>query len=150
MADDLDSWADQLQERIYEQAREEYSETVYRLWREPVRMGRMAAPDGRSRVTGGCGDTIEIYLLVEDENVKDVTFYTDGCATSVAAGSMAAQLAAGRPLDRVADISGEDVLNALDGLPEESEHCADLAAEALSRAVDDYYRRTLGEDPGAG
>ncbi|NQT48573.1 MAG: iron-sulfur cluster assembly scaffold protein, partial [Chloroflexi bacterium] len=63
---------------------------------------------------------------------------TDGCGTSIAAGSMVTELAKGKAVAEILKISQQDVLDALGGLPEESAHCALLAANTLREAMKDY------------
>lgn len=70
--------------------------------------------------------------------VAKANFLTDGCGTSIASGSMVTELAKGKNVAKALKISGEDVLNALGGLPEESQHCAFLAANTLKAAIKDY------------
>ncbi|GAJ20640.1 unnamed protein product, partial [marine sediment metagenome] len=72
------------------------------------------------------------------EIVQEASFFTDGCGTSIASGSMVTELARGKKLSQAQRISQKDVLNALGGLPEESEHCALLAADTLKAAIRDY------------
>ena len=126
------------QQLIIEQAREKFSETVIRHWMNPVNFGALENPDGRARITGPCGDTIEIFLKVRDGIVAQASFLTDGCGTSIASGSMAVELATGRHLKRAAAISQQEILDALGGLPPESEHCALLASNTLREALRDY------------
>ncbi|HEY90603.1 MAG TPA: iron-sulfur cluster assembly scaffold protein, partial [Dehalococcoidia bacterium] len=63
---------------------------------------------------------------------------TDGCATTIAAGSMISELSKGKNIVRALGISQQEVLSALGGLPEESEHCALLASNTLKEALKDY------------
>ena len=51
---------------------------------------------------------------------------------------MVTELAKGKKVSQAQKISQEDVLKALGGLPEESEHCALLAANTLKAAIRDY------------
>jgi nitrogen fixation NifU-like protein len=51
---------------------------------------------------------------------------------------MVTELATGKSVGEANKISQQDVLNALGGLPEESQHCALLAANTLKAAVRDY------------
>ncbi len=139
MKDDLDAWADQLQDDIYKEAKAEYSEEVYQRWRNPKLMGRLDPADAVGSVKGQCGDSMEIFLRVHQGRVVESRFMTDGCGPSICAGSMVAGLAMGKSLEDAADSTGDLVLNALGGLPEDSEHCAGLAASALSAAVDDFF-----------
>jgi len=51
---------------------------------------------------------------------------------------MVTEMAKGKSLAEAQRISQEKVLNALGGLPEESQHCALLAADTLKAAIRDY------------
>jgi nitrogen fixation NifU-like protein len=129
---------DGLQELIMADAREIYSEATIDHAMNPRNVGDMEDADGFARVTGPCGDTMEIWLRVKNDSVADVTFMTDGCGPSIASGSMVTELARGKHVREARIISQQDVLSALDGLPEESQHCALLAANTLKEAIRDY------------
>jgi len=129
---------DELQELILEDARKIYSETTIDHFMNPRNLGDMDDADGFGRVTGSCGDTMEIWLKVRSGAIAEATFMTDGCGTSIASGSMVTELAKGRSVGEARRISQQDVLGALGGLPEESEHCALLAADTLKEAIKDY------------
>jgi nitrogen fixation NifU-like protein len=117
---------------------EVYSEAVVEHSMNPKNMGEIEDADGCARVTGPCGDTMQLWLKLKGETIQEASFLTDGCGTSVASGSMVTELAKGKKLGQARKISQEDVLNALGGLPEESEHCALLAADTLKAAIRDY------------
>ena len=136
---------DEFQKLIMADMRKVYSETTIDHIINPRNLGDMADASGFGRVTGSCGDTIEIWLKVKNGIIADATFLTDGCATSIASGSMATELAKGRSIPEALKISQQDVLKALGGLPEESAHCALLAANTLKEAVKDYI--SLKKEP---
>jgi nitrogen fixation NifU-like protein len=115
-----------------------YSSTTADHIVNPRNMGDMDNPDGFARVTGPCGDTMAIWLKVINGNVRDASFAVDGCATTVACGSMVTELAKSGSIMAAKGIRQQDVLKALGGLPEESEHCALLAADTLQAAIRDY------------
>jgi len=129
---------DELQKLVMAEMSKAYSETTIDHAMNPRNLGGMADANGFGKVTGSCGDTMEIWLKVKGGIVAEVTFSTDGCGTSIASGSMATELAKGRTIPEVSEISQQDVLKALDGLPEESAHCALLAANTLKDAIKDY------------
>ena len=114
-----------------------YSETVIDHMRNPRNAGLISNPDGQARMTGLCGDTMEIWLRVRDGIIEQATFWTDGCGTTIAAGSMATELAKGKRVAEAFRIVQQDVLDALGGLPDDSVHCALLAANTLREAVKD-------------
>jgi nitrogen fixation NifU-like protein len=131
------SW-EQFEELIKAEMRKVYSETAIDHSMNPRNLGDMEDADGFARVTGSCGDTMEIWLKVKNGTIADATFMTGGCGTSIASGSMVTELAKGRSVGEAQRISPQDVLGALGGLPEESEHCALLAADTLKEAIRDY------------
>jgi len=135
MSDRFDKLASELQASILEDARKTYSEKVIERWLNPANLGRLADPDGHARIQGPCGDTMEISLTVAEDRISGIRFLTDGCASSIAAGCMAAELAEGRRLEEALMIEPQTILDALDGLPEDSVHCALLASNTLKAAI---------------
>jgi nitrogen fixation NifU-like protein len=131
------SW-EEFEELIKQEMRKIYSEAAIEHSMNPRNVGDMEDADGFGRVLGPCGDTMEIWLKVKDGTIAKATFLTDGCGTSIASGSMVTELARGEKLAKARKISQEDVLNGLGGLPEESQHCALLAANTLKEAIKDY------------
>jgi nitrogen fixation protein NifU and related proteins len=138
MTDELDAYTQQLQEKLLEEARALYSETVIDHWMNPRNNGTLPKPDGHARITGPCGDTMEFFLKIENRTIRQMSFLTDGCATSIASASMAVQLATGTPITDALSIEQQTILEALDGLPEESAHCALLASNTLKAAIRDH------------
>ena len=124
-----------------------FSEIVLDHAMNPRNVGRAPGENGFACFTGPCGDTMMISIRVEEGSVADARFWTDGCGTSIASGSMATTLALDRPLQDAMAIGKEDVLEALDGLPEESAHCALLAATTLQMAIEDYRGKNAGPAP---
>ncbi len=133
----MSSDPDDLRAIIMGDARKMYSETVIDHAMHPRNLGEMQIFDGFARITGPCGDTMEVWLKVRDNKITDIAFMTDGCGTSIASGSMMTELAKGRGINVAIRICQQDVLEALGGLPEESQHCALLAADTLKAAIRD-------------
>jgi len=107
----------------------------------PRNLGRLPNWDGRARITGPCGDTMEFRLQVREGRVYRCAFTTDGCGPSLASGSMATTLAQGRTVQEALAVQQREVLAALGGMPAEVEHCALLAANTLQAACRDYLQR---------
>ncbi len=138
MAEKLDDPFKELAQSITQDMKEVYSEKTIDHFLNPRNLGEISAPDGFGRITGPCGDTMEICLKVRDSRVMNASFWTDGCGTTIASGSMVTELAKLMNISEAQRISQHDVLAALGGLPEESEHCALLAANTLKEAIKDY------------
>jgi len=135
------STSEELIELTREEMRKVYTETTIDHSINPRNVGEMVDADGCGKVTGPCGDTMEIWLKVGDgaNKVVAVSFWTDGCGATMAAGSMVTELIRGKSVPEALRISQQDILDALGGLPEESEHCALLAANTLKEALKDYF-----------
>jgi len=140
MSEDFDKAMDKLQASVIEDARKIYSEKVIQSWLNPKYMGEMESPQGHGKVTGTCGDTVQIFLRIDNNKIIDARFISDGCATTIAAGCMACELAMGKPLREAFKITKEIILEQLGGLPEESIHCALLASDTLRAALTDYLQ----------
>ncbi len=134
----MSSELDDLQAQAIADARKIYSETVIDHAMNPRNLGTMENFDGFAKITGPCGDTMEVWLKVKSNTITDIYFMTDGCGTSIASGSMATELAKGKSIGGVLQMSQQDVLEALGSLPEDSQHCALLAANTLKAAIRDH------------
>ncbi len=134
-ATDFDRMVAELQREIIEQARALYSDKVIEEFYNPKNLGRMPEPDARGIVVGWCGDTMEIYLRLNGDRISEATFMTDGCGPTVACGSMLTTMVTGMSLEEAGEIRPENLIAALDGLPEESLHCAELAVSTLQEAI---------------
>lgn len=138
MSDDLDDFVKDLQNQIFEETRASYGDVAFERWLRPLYMGAMDDPDGYGRITGSCGDTMQIFLRFENDKVKEATFQTDGCGSGTVCGSFAAELALGKGPDELVEITGETILKMIGGLPDEEQHCAFLAADTLQQALNSY------------
>ena len=112
-----------------------YSERVIDYGTHPRNCGILDRPDGYAKVTGPCGDTVEIFLRVRNEKILDIRYTTDGCMTSHAAVSAATEMARGKTLRECLKINQSSILEHLGGLPDDSQHCALLAAITLHKAL---------------
>ena len=111
MTSELDKIAEDLQKQMWTG----YSETVIEHAQNPRNVGDICDADGYASVTGPCGDTMEIWLKVKDSYIKQSTFWTDGCGTTIAAGSMVTELAKGKAISDAFNITQQDVLEPLRG-----------------------------------
>ena len=136
--DPLDDYAESLQKEINDKEKQIFSEKVIFEYNNPSNLGRMQNADGEAKVTGPCGDTMEIYFQVDMDRIIKVNFMTNGCGPTVACGSMISKLINGKKPEDVEKITPEDLITALDGLPEENEHCAKLTVDTLDEAIRKY------------
>jgi nitrogen fixation NifU-like protein len=108
----------------------------------PRNAGLMPDPDGVGEDEfAGCGDLARFFLRVRDGRVSEARFQTYGCGPTIAAASVASEWACRRGLDEVMDVKAEVIERALDGLPDDRKHAAEVAAGALRAAARDCRAR---------
>ena len=89
---------------------------------------------GRGGAEPGEGKYCELTLFVEKGIIRKVRFETNGCPSSVAAGSALCTLIEGRELERCKELTPRELLLFIGGLPEGTEDAADRAIAALKTA----------------
>lgn len=140
--DDLEKFARALQDQILEQARREYSEEVIDRWLHPRNHGELEIPDAYGKVTGTCGDTIEIFIRMKDNRIEKSTWLTDGCGATISCATMATEIAQGKTFtEALAKVSADEIVRRLNGLPEGNLHCAQLASESMRSALADLLHQ---------
>jgi nitrogen fixation NifU-like protein len=133
-----DAIIDDIQEKICLETKQSYGEKGLDRWQHPQFSGKMDDADAHGKITGKCGDTMEIFLCFDNNRVSKASSCTDGCFSSRLCGSFAAELAIGKNPEELYDLTGEDVLQAIGIFPKEEAHCAFLAVKTMQEAVNAY------------
>lgn len=136
----------ELKGKMLKEEEDFFSPSAYERWLNPIYRGSIDNPHGHARLTGKCGETIEISLKFDREHVSQAAFQTDGCAAITVCGSFAAEMAIGKSPEEVLEITGETIMKTVGSFPKEEAHCAFLAAETLQEAIDDYMRKQRRRD----
>jgi nitrogen fixation protein NifU and related proteins len=132
-----------------------YRELILDYYRNPRNFGKLEKFDIDAHDTNPlCGDEIEMQIRVGDgQKIDEIKFTGKGCAISQASASMLTELAKGKPLDWVKQVSKEDVFKML-GDPDlgpSRVKCALLGMKVLKTGVYGYlgahYDDLDGPDP---
>lgn len=126
----------EIQRKIEYEEETEFSKKVINEYRNPSNFGVIDNPDAVGKTKGPCGDTMQIMLKIDNGKVTDVRFWTDGCGTSIACGSMLTKMIKGKTIEEIFTITSEKLNDELDGLPENHVHCSVLAVNTLKRTVE--------------
>jgi len=119
-----------------------YSEKVMEHFTNPQNIYKMQHPDAQSSIGDpSCGDSLKVFIKVKDNVIQEISFLVFGCCGAIATSSMTSVLAKGKTLEAALLITEDDVIEALDGLPEEKKHCSNLGVSALKMAIQDYKDR---------
>jgi nitrogen fixation NifU-like protein len=95
-------------------------------------------PDGYGKRTGECGDTIEIFITVRNNSIQHVSFDTNGCLNTTACANTVAYLAEGKNLNEAWELTPDEVVDYLETLPADHNHCAELAVGAFYLALSNF------------
>lgn len=124
-----------------------YSQKLLEYFRNPKNQGPMENADAVATAgSPACGDMITFYLKVENEEIKEISFESYGCAANIATASYLTELAKDRSLEEAFKINWKRLSDDLGGLPKVKFHCGILATGALRRAIREYYNK-IGKNP---
>ncbi|MBI9088185.1 MAG: iron-sulfur cluster assembly scaffold protein [Desulfobacterium sp.] len=146
MADKLDKFLDDLQEKVFDEARGVLGDKGFDRWQNPRYRGRLPNYTVHGHALGDCGDSMDIYLRFDKDRVAEASYMTDGCGSSQVCGSFAAEMSTGRRAEELADITGEVILEKLGDVPEDDQHCAFLAAGTVQEALRIYMTGAAGDE----
>lgn len=123
-----------------------YNEKVIEHFKNPKNVGEIEDADGVGEVGNPvCGDMMTFYIKVENNKLIDIKYKTFGCVAAIAVSSMISEMAIGKTIDEVLEISNKMVAEALGGLPPNKYHCSNLGADALKAAIEDYKKKKEGK-----
>lgn len=127
-----------------------YSDKVIDHFQNPRNVGEIEDASGVGTVGNAkCGDMMRLYLKINEEQVIiDCKFKTYGCGAAVASSSMVTEMIKGKTVAEAMKLTNKAVMEALDGLPPEKEHCSLLAEETLHAALWDYAEKHGIKIPG--
>jgi len=100
--------------------------------------GRMNDPTAAASIKGLCGDEMEFHLVIRDDQIVDIRYYTNGCGNTRSCGRSVARRAKGRSVTDALSISAGELIRSGECEAEAGRHCAILAVTTLYRAIADY------------
>jgi NifU-like protein involved in Fe-S cluster formation len=116
-----------------------YSPQVIDHFNNPRNAGAMEDADAQAYVTNPvCGDSLRLFLRIEDGHIARASFLSSGCPASIATSSAATELLAGKSLADAEALDREAYADAVGGLPKSKIHCSVLAASAVRQAIEEW------------
>ncbi len=122
-----------------------YRENIMDHFKHPHNKGIIQGPTVHHKeYNPSCGDLIEIYLVIEDDKIKEIKFSGHGCAISQASVSMLTDKVMGMPIKDIVRLSKEKILDMLK-IPISATRikCALLGLRTIEKALIGYQ---AGED----
>ena len=116
-----------------------YTDKVMEHFKNPHNQGVISDADAIGEAGNPvCGDVMKIYLKIENDIIKDVKFETLGCAAAIAVSSALTDIVKDKTLEEAENITKDNIVKDLGGLPAPKVHCSMLGVDALYAAIKEY------------
>ena len=120
-----------------------YSAELLDHFQNPRNAGEIEAPDSVAQLENpACGDILELSLRLEDlrlekpkpeaKRIADIRFRAKGCVPAMACGSAITELLKGKSVEEARQVSREELVQKVGGLPQASAHASHLAMDTLA------------------
>ena len=129
-----------------------YSNKVKQHFFHPQNIITTKAPKWKYNGVGtvgspACGDIMKFWLFIDPktEKIRKVGWQTFGCASAIGSTSMLSQMLlekGGLTIDQALQITPQDIIKRLGGLPNQKIHCSVLGDKALQDAINYYFLHT--------
>lgn len=113
-----------------------YSPLVLEYFEKSENVGELPVATASSRVQNpGCGDILELSLLIDKQVILDARFRAKGCVASIACASRLTEMIRGQKVSEALNIRSDALIASLGGLPPASHHAAHLSVDGLRTAL---------------
>jgi len=122
-----------------------YSAELLDHFQNPRNAGQLEAPDHTARLENPvCGDILELSVTLEKplqptnpdgKRIADIRFRAKGCVPTMACGSAITELVKGRTVAEARNLSREELIRKVGGLPPASDHASHLAIDTLAAVL---------------
>ncbi|MFC1821435.1 iron-sulfur cluster assembly scaffold protein [Thermodesulfobacteriota bacterium] len=118
-----------------------YSDRAISYFFDKTNMGALPDADQVTELTGHCGDTMKLYLKLEDGRIKDAKIQVLGCPGAIASAMAAMELIRGKTLEEAMSITDRDIFRMLEEIPDQKQHCIRLTNKTIQKAIEEYKGR---------
>jgi nitrogen fixation NifU-like protein len=109
-----------------------YSPQVLDHFEHPRNAGDVLEPDAFIQLENpACGDVLKLTAKLAGGTICDIRFRAKGCVPAMACGSLLTELVRGRTLGEARNLTRDELIHAIGGLPPASGHAGHLAMDAL-------------------
>ncbi|MBF0545721.1 MAG: Fe-S cluster assembly protein NifU [Candidatus Riflebacteria bacterium] len=126
----------------------DYTKSVMDHFSNPRNVGEIENANAVGQAGSiACGDALKLFLLIDPatEKIIDAKFKTFGCASAIASASALTELVKGHTVKEVQNLTNDDIVRFLGGLPEKKMHCSVMGREALDDAIAAFRGEKTGD-----
>jgi nitrogen fixation NifU-like protein len=110
-----------------------YSAQVLDHFEHPRNAGEVAKADASAQIENpACGDVLKLTVRVREGRIEEMRFLAQGCVSAIACASLLTELVQGRTIREARQLRREDLVQAIGGLPQASQHASHLALDTLA------------------
>jgi len=120
-----------------------FSEKAISILDQNLNIGKMEKASIVEKHQGRCGDILFIALKIQQNIIKNAMYEYIGCAGLQACASALTEMIKGMKLDEAAQIKVSDILHYLNGIPKQKYECAEIACDALHKAIFKWQNPSL-------
>lgn len=122
-----------------------YSRKVVEYFDNPINFGVIENAEGIGIIENEiCSDIIKIYIRISKDNtIECVEFDAKGCPPVIAACCEVTRIIKGMKVEEAKNVDAKLIIENLEGLPKEKEHCAELVIKTLNKALENLNKRKV-------
>ena len=110
-----------------------YSSQVLDHFEHPRNAGSVTNADASARIENpACGDVLELTVKIAQGRIAEIRFRAKGCVAAMACGSAVTELVSGKTVAEARELSRDELVRAVGGLPVASSHASHLAVDTLA------------------
>ena len=115
-----------------------FSRKAISILEKSLNMFTMKNPSITEKHQGNCGDILFLSLKIENDYIRDASYEYIGCAGLQACASALTEMIKGKRLVDVTKYEVKDIINYLEGIPQQKYECAEISRDTLRKAVDKW------------
>jgi len=115
-----------------------FSDKAIHILESQLNVGQIDNPTVTTSHQGVCGDIMELYMKIEDNTILDAKYNYTGCAGLQTCGSAITEMIRGMAIDDAVKIDVQNIIDYVEGYPEQKIDCAELARDTVRKAIDIY------------
>ena len=113
-----------------------YSAQVLDHFEHPRNAGTVNDADASARIENpACGDVLELAVKINEGRIAEIRFKAKGCVAAMACGSAVTELASGKTVTEARNLTREELVREVGGLPAASTHASHLATDTLAAVL---------------
>jgi nitrogen fixation NifU-like protein len=123
-----------------------YSQKAIQLYINKINVGENTDATICFGYTGPCGDTMEMFLDIDSNIIRDAKFQAIGCEGAFICGSAITELIKGKTIRQAEGIEKEQVIHYLEELPEDKYDCVCLSIRTLRKTLEEFEKHRLSKE----